>query len=337
MSSNLKHVADLRRTQKAVTASQQQGGDMLLDNRQPRQEILAGLMRAEAAIAPKFFYDALGSHLFEAITCLPEYYLTRAEQALMSSQLPAIADAIGRRGTLIDLGAGNCAKARLLLDDLQPRQYVAVDISATFVTAALERMQADFPDIAMQAVGADLTTPFALPDSVGRERRLFFYPGSSIGNFDPPEALALLVHLRELCGDGSSSGGLLIGVDLVKDRQRLEAAYDDALGITAAFNLNVLNHLNALIGSDFNTRNWRHRAHYDSHLQRIEMHLEATRNQEVSWPGGSRVFALGECIHTENSYKYTAEQFGAMLTDAGFTGTHCWRDAQQCFAVFYAR
>lgn len=309
---------------------------MLLDNRQPRQEILAGLMRDPAAIAPKFFYDALGSRLFEAITCLPEYYLTRTEQALMHSQLPAIADAIGRRGTLIDLGAGNCTKARALFEALQPRQYVAVDISTDFVAAALEHMQADFPDIDMLAVSADLTTPFVLPEAVARERRLFFYPGSSIGNFDPHEALTLLTHLRELCSDGSSSGGLLIGVDLVKDPLRIEAAYDDTLGITAAFNLNVLNHLNTLIGSDFDIRDWRHRAHYNSAHQRIEMHLEALGDIEVCWPGGGRAFAQGECIHTENSHKYTAAQFGAMLTEAGFAYTHCWSDARQWFAVFYA-
>ncbi len=309
---------------------------MLLDNRQPRQEILAGLLRNPAAIAPKFFYDALGSRLFEAITCLPEYYLTRTEQGLMSSQLPAITEAIGTGAVLVDLGAGNCAKAAALFEALQPSQYVAVDISADFVTAALERLQADYPDLDMLAVSGDLTAGLALPETVAEGRRLFFYPGSSIGNFDPPEALALLKHLRALCDDGKHSGGLLIGVDLVKDPQRIVAAYDDALGVTAAFNLNVLNHLNMLIGSNFNLRDWRHRARYDSPHQRIEIHLEAARDVEIRWPGGSRLFAQGERIHTENSYKYTPAQFGEMLTEAGFASTHCWSDARQWFGVFYA-
>lgn len=298
-----------------------------------RAELLAGLCADRAAIAPKYFYDARGCRLFERITRLPEYYPTRTEMAVMALHAGAIGRAVGRNATLIDLGAGNCRKARALLPALQPRQYVAVDIAADFLEQALAALRAAFPELAMAAVGADLSQPFALPEAVRTERRVFFYPGSSIGNFDPDAALALLTQVRQHC---AHPGGLLIGIDLVKDAALLHAAYNDAQGVTAAFNLNVLNHVNALIGSDFSLGAWRHRAFYDGERERIEMHLEAAYDITVSWPGGSRRFRAGERIHTENSYKYRLNEFSALLGRAGFTDVRAWTDPRQRFAVCYA-
>lgn len=302
-------------------------------NGSSRQQIIDKLLTAHACIASKYFYDTLGSRLFELITLLPEYYPTRIEQALLERHADAIARSLGSDAVLVDLGAGNCEKARRLIPALQPRQYVAVDISTEFLESALRELQQAFPGIDMLAVGADLSVDLVLPAPVHAASRVFFYPGSSIGNFDAEDAVALLSRIRRLCAD---SGGLLIGVDLVKDHAILEAAYDDGLGITAAFNRNALNHVNRLIGSDFYPRDWKHRAIYNHAQSRIEMHLEAVRDNTVHWPGGGRRFAVGERIHTENSYKYRLEDFKAMLNQAGFSEIRTWTDDRQWFAVCYA-
>jgi dimethylhistidine N-methyltransferase len=196
------------------------------------------------------------------------------------------------------------------------------------------RLQQAFPRIAMLGLGLDFSVEFELPESVRREKRLFFYPGSSIGNFLPQDALALLRRLRSACG---TDGGILIGVDLLKENGILEAAYDDSLGITAAFNLNLLRHLNSLLGSDFDVGDWRHRAFFNADQSRIEMHLEARCELQVNWPGSQRRFAQGERIHTENSYKYDLEQFVALLRQSGFCDTRVWTDAREWFAVIHAR
>ena len=303
------------------------------ETRHLHQEIIDQLSEPQASISPKYFYDALGSRLFELITQLPEYYPTRTEHAVMVEHARAIATAIGQGGTLIDLGAGNCEKAAALFDSLQPSQYVALDISSDFLHKAVAELRKKFPAIDMSAVGIDLSTQFDLPPSVHTQSRTFFYPGSSIGNFDPPDAIALLAHIRHLC---RNSGGLLIGVDLVKDHATLEAAYNDELGVTGAFNLNLLNHVNTLLGSDFHPREWRHRARYASAQSRIEMYLEASRDLTVSWPGGERDFKTGERIHTESSYKYRLGDFETLLKRAGFTRTQSWTDPRQWFGVFYA-
>ena len=303
------------------------------ETRHLHQEIIDQLSEPQASISPKYFYDALGSRLFELITQLPEYYPTRTEHAVMVEHARAIATAIGQGGTLIDLGAGNCEKAAALFDSLQPSQYVALDISSDFLHKAVAGLRKKFPAIDMSAVGIDLSTQFDLPPSVHTQSRTFFYPGSSIGNFDPPDAIALLAHIRHLC---RNSGGLLIGVDLVKDHATLEAAYNDELGVTGAFNLNLLNHVNTLLGSDFHPREWRHRARYASAQSRIEMYLEASRDLTVSWPGGERDFKTGERIHTESSYKYRLGDFETLLKRAGFTRTQSWTDPRQWFGVLYA-
>jgi dimethylhistidine N-methyltransferase len=299
-----------------------------------RAELAAGLMQPNARIAPKFFYSRLGSTLFEAICLLDEYYLTRTEAAIFARHGRAIAQAAGVGRTLIDLGAGNCAKAAGLFPVLAPRHYVPVDISVDFMADAVAALTAAHPGLRMHPVGMDFSEHLALPAVVAPEGRLFFYPGSSLGNFAPLQAAQFLARLRAACG---ADGGVLIGVDLVKDKAVLEAAYDDALGVTAAFNLAVLRHVNELLGSDFAPQLWRHRALYNAGQSRIEMYLEARTAQTVSWPGGERAFAAGERIHTENSYKFTAAGLSTMLEQSGFGGMQCWSDPGQAFLVCYAR
>ena len=296
-------------------------------------EISAGLLKENAEISPKFFYDALGSKLFEAITQLPEYYPTRTERSILDRHAADIARIVGPGCTLIDLGAGNGEKARRLFPSLRPAQYVAVDVSAEFLRDALDELSRQYPDIDMQALGLDFSARLDVPHTVKKGHRLFFYPGSSIGNFTPEAALQLLSGLRRECGSG---GGLLIGVDLTKPASILEPAYDDALGVTAAFNLNLLNHLNRLIGANFNPAEWRHVALFNTALSRIEMHLQARRELIVSWPGGERRFAQAERIHTESSYKYELLQFRALLVKAGFHHITAWTDELHWFAVCHA-
>lgn len=304
-----------------------------------RQELAAGLLRPQAAIAPKFFYDALGSRLFETITELPEYYPTRTEAAIFSEHLPAIRHALGHDFTLIDLGCGSCAKAgKLFHAGVLPARYVAVDISVDFLRDSLQNLKRELPTIDMIGLGLDFTGEFRLPDDLPLQKRMFFYPGSSIGNFSPPEASRFL---QQLAGQMDASGGLLIGVDLIKDKIVLEAAYDDALGVTAAFNRNLLRHVNAQLGADFAIGDWKHVAFFNEAELRIEMHLEAQRELDVRWPDENRSsirhFAAGERIHTENSYKYSPEKFTALLTGAGFTDIRMWTDPRTWFAVFFAR
>jgi len=297
-----------------------------------RAELAAGLLSPRAALGPKFLYDAIGSTLFEAITLLPEYYPTRTEAAIFARHRHEMAAAIGAIGTLVDLGAGSCEKASRLIPVLQPARYVAVDISADFLADALARLQNAHPQLETWGLGLDFSEALALPPECVEGRPVFFYPGSSIGNFTPPEALRFMRDLR----DQARGGGLLIGVDLVKPDALLQAAYDDALGVTAAFNLNLLRHLNHLLGTDFDPVDWQHLAVYNAAESRIEMHLQARRRLQVAWPGATRTFAAGERIHTESSYKYTPAGFGALLSDAGFKVQARWTDEQGWFAVFWA-
>ena len=298
-----------------------------------RAELLVGLNAAQAWIPSKYFYDSLGSQLFDAITHLPEYYPTRTEATIFSRHIDDIARVVGRGRNLIDLGAGNCEKAASLFGALQPAQYLAVDISADYLETALARLRRQYPDIAMTGLGMDMSEGLALPDSVPDGGRLFFYPGSSIGNFTPADAAGFLSDLRRQC---LQQGGLLIGVDLIKDKAILDAAYDDALGVTAAFNLNALNNVNAVLGSDFDVRDWRHLGFFNQTMSRAEMHVETRMAVEVRWPGGSRRFEAGERIHTENSYKYSVEEFGALLRRTGFRNVTAWTDQRHWFALFHA-
>jgi L-histidine Nalpha-methyltransferase len=305
----------------------------LADADAERAAARAALQATPASVAPKFFYDRLGSHLFEAITELDEYYPTRTEAAIFASHGADMAEAIGAGMALIDLGAGNCAKAARLFPLLEPSRYLAIDISVEFLRDALRQLQREHPQVRIAGLGQDFSTRLELPaELLGDDRPVFFYPGSSIGNFTPSKALEFLKRVRARAG----GGGLLIGVDLVKPHAVLEAAYDDALGVTAAFNRNALVHLNRLIASDFRPRQWRHVAFFDAAESRIEMHLEAREAIEVSWPGGGRRFAAGERIHTENSCKYTASEFADLLVGAGFDAPRCWTDPKDWFAVFWA-
>ena len=299
-----------------------------------RGELQEGLCAPAPFIASKYFYDPLGSRLFDAITRLPEYYLTRTEHDIFSRHARDIGRAAGRGAALIDLGAGNCEKAKRLFGVLQPAQYVAVDISADYLRDALEALQCQFPGMDTLALGLDLSAPFSLPATVREDKRLFFYPGSSIGNFTPEEAGRFLSGLRAQC---RHDGGLLLGVDLVKDASVLDAAYDDPLGVTAAFNLNLLCHVNALLASDFDVKDWRHRGFFNARMSRVEMHLEARRRVTVAWPGGSRAFEKGERIRTEYSYKYRLEDVESLLNRAGFRDATAWTDDRRWFAVYHAR
>lgn len=299
-----------------------------------RAELTRGLLATPARVSPKYLYDTLGSKLFEALCLLPEYYPTRTEAAIMRAHLQDIARATGRGAVLIDLGAGNCAKAEELFEALAPSHYVAVDISADFLRTALDRLQSCHPEIDMTALGQDFSRGLRLPGNLPAKNRLFFYPGSSLGNFAPADARRFLSGLRQTGGDGAS---LLLGIDLVKDAAVLNAAYDDALGLTGAFDLNLLRNLNRLLEADFDVRDWAHVAFFNERESRVEMHLQARRAVEVRWASASRRFAEGERIHTESSYKYTRESLAALLDGAGWEPRAFWTDPAGWFAVVCAR
>jgi len=300
-----------------------------------RGELIGGLCAETASIAPKYFYDALGARLFSAITELPEYYPMRTEAAIFARHGEAMAAAVGDMGgasTWVDLGAGNCEKAARMFDLFGVQRYVAVDISVDYLAHALEHLQRRHPTMDLLGIGMDFSRQIALPAECGDGPRLIFYPGSSIGNFDPAESLRFLLQAYQ----AAQGGALLIGVDLVKPVDVLEAAYDDPLGVTAAFNRNLLLHVNRLTGSDFRLAEWRHVAYYNGPSSRIEMHLEAVRQTTVRWPGGERRFETGTRIHTENSYKWRVADFARLLARAGFSGVRHWTDEREWFAVFLA-
>lgn len=310
-----------------------------------RAELAAGLLADPPRAAPKFFYDALGSRLFDAITELAEYYPTRTEAAIFAAHGAAMAQQVPHGAVLFDLGAGSCAKAARLFPVLRPGGYVAVDISVDYLREAMGQLQQRHRGVPMLGLGMDFSAQLALPPGAADwlERhdlttapRCVFYPGSSIGNFNPDEALNLLRQARDLCAAGGPGGGILIGVDRVKDKAVLEPAYDDPLGVTAAFNRNLLLHVNALLGTDFAPSRWRHVAFYDEAVSRIEMHLASDGAQTVRWPGGERCFADGERLHTENSYKWTPTAFANLLREAGFGPAQHWSDERSWFSVFWA-
>lgn len=310
------------------------------------EELSAGLMSHPAWLAPKYFYDALGSRLFDAITELDEYYPTRTEAAIFQAQTREMARHVPAGAVWFDLGAGSCAKAASLFDVMRPGGYVPIDISVDYLRAAVHALQERHPALPMLGLGLDFSSALELPDEarawlsghcLQAAPRCVFYPGSSIGNFTPVEALALLHQMHALCAGGGAGSGLLIGVDRVKDKAVLDLAYDDALGVTAAFNRNLLRHVNRLLGSDFQPARWRHVAFFSEAESRIEMHLQAVGAQTLAWPGGQRTFADGERLHTENSYKWTPEAFEALLQQAGFGEVTHWSDERGWFSVFWAQ
>lgn len=303
------------------------------ENEQFAADLHAALSRTPKAISPKYFYDETGSRLFEQICDLPEYYPTRTELALLQAHAADMAAQFGPQVQLVEYGAGALRKVRLLLD-VMPRdavQFVPVDISGPHLLAACDGLAGDYPGLAIQPLVADFTRPHTLPPCPGGTRRVGFFPGSSIGNFTPAEADAFLrLAAAELAG-----GGLLIGIDLVKDHGVLHAAYNDAAGVTAAFNLNVLRRAQCQLGAEFPADAFEHLAFYNPAYQRIEMHLRATRPLEFKL--GSEVYGFneGETLHTEHSHKYTVSGFQALAQRAGFKPGKVWTDENGWFAVLW--
>jgi len=294
-------------------------------------EILEGLRRTPRRIHPKFFYDSHGSQLFDRITESTEYYPTRAEKEILRRYRHVIAAHTGTGRVLIEPGSGSSEKVALLIDALRPSAYVGIDIAGDHIQLAAERLARQFPELECHAVEADHSAEVQLPRLPGVER-LLFYPGSSIGNLDPHDAVAFLRRWRELAGAGC---GLLIGVDRPKQEAVLNAAYNDKQGVTAAFNKNVLNHVNRLADGDFNPDAFAHVAFYNPACSRVEMHLESQCDQRVRVAGETFEFCAGERIHTESSYKYTTRAFAALAATAGFRHRQTWYDSNDLFAVHY--
>lgn len=292
-----------------------------------------GLMAPNAWLSPKFFYDETGSKLFETITRLPEYYLTRTETSIFEQVRTTLADLVGTGGVIIDLGAGNCEKAERLFKDLRPSHYVAIDVASDFLEATLNRIRNEYPTLPAHQVDGDFTHGLTLPESIPSDQRLVFFPGSTIGNFNPIEAVELLRKMAIFAGP---TGRCLIGIDLIKPIEIMESAYNDRQSITAAFNLNMLRVVNAVAKADFDLNQWKHRAFFNSEKMRIEMHLESTRDQWVNWRGGQRLFHRGKRIHTENSYKFTLTGFESLLQLAGLNQRWVFTDERQWFALVIA-
>ena len=294
-------------------------------------EVIEGLSADEKWISPKFFYDETGSHLFEAITALPEYYLTRTELGIFDRHLGAIAESVGPGTCLVEYGSGSSLKIRKVLENVAPDAYVPVDISGDHLVDMARSLAADFPDLAIYPTCADFTNGFELPPLVAAMPKVGFFPGSSIGNFDRPAARRFLEQVHATLGAGAR---LIIGVDLKKDIDLLEAAYNDGGGVTARFNLNLLNHLAELLDADLDPSRFEHRAVYDPAVGAIQMYLDVVESHEVSI-GGERIgFEAGEAVHTENSFKYDPDEFVALCSAAGFGERGRWTDANDWFAVF---
>lgn len=293
-------------------------------------DVIEGLSRHPKQSSPKYFYDQAGSELFEQITVLPEYYPTRVELSILRDRAADIHAVIPKGAALVEFGAGATTKVRLLLDVCEFAAYVPVDISGDFLNAQADALRADVPDLAVHPVIADFTTPFRLPDAVAAMPKVGFFPGSTLGNFEPHEASAFLRSAREILGKGAQ---MLIGVDLEKNEKLLSAAYNDAAGVTAKFNLNVLVRINRELGGNFDISGFTHRAIYNRERHRIEMHLISRKPQTVRLLGRSFTFKAGESIHTESSYKYSLDRFMALARGAGWTTTASWTDAAGMFSV----
>ncbi len=296
------------------------------------EDVLAGLALPKKSIPPKYFYDEQGCRLFEAICELPEYYLTRTETAILRGNIAEIAQFVGPEAQLIEFGCGVQAKTRILIQALQTQLYVPIDIAIDTLRTSSNELARRFPFLNIVGICADHTRPLALPEFVGVpiRKKAVFFPGSTIGNFTPSEALAFLRQARKMAWAG---GVLLVGVDLKKDKATLDAAYADAKGATAQFNLNLLRRINRELAADFQLNRFRHKAFYDPVLGRIEMHLESLYSQFVHVAGRRFDFAPGETIHTEISCKYSITEFQELGKRAGFTPEKVWTDPEQLFSV----
>jgi dimethylhistidine N-methyltransferase len=295
------------------------------------RDVIAGLTARPKWLSPKYFYDETGAQLFEDITALPEYYPTRCELQILRERAAEIARFFPAGSALIEFGSGSSKKVRILLAAAPTiAAYVPVDISSEMLVQEAEELRRDYPSLAVLPVEADFTQPFSLPASVAGMAHTGFFPGSTIGNFEPHEACAFLRHAGRMLGRGAT---LIIGVDLMKDAGILNAAYDDEPGITAKFNLNLLTRINRELGANFDLASFSHHAFYNSERHRIEMHLASKKRQKVRVAGRVIEFRAGETIHTENSYKYTLESFRALARGSGWRPVSAWTDAGANFSI----
>jgi dimethylhistidine N-methyltransferase len=293
-------------------------------------DVIEGLAQQPKRLSPKYFYDIAGSKLFEQITLLPEYYPTRTELGILRDRSSELAAIIPQGAALVEFGAGATTKVRLLLGQCDFGAYVPVDISGDFLNAQADALRQDFPGLDVYPVTADFTAPFELPAAVKAMPKVGFFPGSTLGNFEPHEARGFLRSAREILGAGAQ---MIIGVDLEKDERVLFDAYNDAAGVTARFNLNVLVRINQELGGNFDLSAFTHRAIYNRERHRIEMHLISKKPQTVRMLGRSFTFRSGESIHTESSYKYSLDRFTALARSSGWTPTASWTDAKGMFSV----
>ena len=295
------------------------------------RDVIAGLTARPKRLSPKYFYDEIGAQLFEDITALPEYYLTRCELEILRERAADIARFFPADSALIEFGSGSSKKVRILLTAAPTiAAYVPVDISSEMLIQEAEELRRDHPRLAVLPVVADFTQPFSLPAAAAQMAHTGFFPGSTIGNFEPHEACAFLRHAGRVLGRGAA---LIIGVDLVKDASILNAAYNDAAGLTAKFNLNLLARINRELDGDFDLASFDHRAFYNRERHRIEMHLVSKKRQKVSVAGRGVEFRAGETIHTENSYKYPLEYFTALARGSGWAPVAAWTDAGANFSI----
>jgi dimethylhistidine N-methyltransferase len=308
---------------------------------QPREEgtfaadVIDGLSQKPKKLLPKYFYDATGSQLFEEITRLPEYYPTRTELGILNANAAAMAKLMPQGTALIEFGAGSALKAKILLEAApQIAAYVPVDISAEFLADEASKLERDVPRISVQPVATDFTLPFDVPRSVEKRPRVGFFPGSTIGNFEPREATAFLRQAGDILGPGAH---FIVGADRVKDEAVLHAAYNDAAGVTARFNLNLLTRINRELGGDIDVSSFRHFASYNPDLARIEMYLESLKAQTVHALGRQFDFNAGETIHTESSHKFTVESFTVLAQNAGWTVADVFSDDRDHFSVYVLR
>ncbi len=296
-----------------------------------QESVIRGLTGARKSLECKYFYDERGSALFDEICRQPEYYPTTVETGILECCAAQIAGVIGPGAELVELGSGASLKTRVVLRALQrPARYVPVDISSEYVKAAAVALAGEFPGLTVRPMIADFTAPFRLPDRISGQPRVLFFPGSTIGNFHPRDAARFLgTTCLELAADA-----MLIGVDLKKDPAVLNAAYNDAAGVTAAFNLNLLERINRELDANFDLRAFEHHAGYVERRGRIEMHLRSLRDQEVRVAGRNIHFAAGESIHTENSYKYSVDEFRELAARSRWQMTHTWFDERALFSVY---
>ncbi|HVV43420.1 MAG TPA: L-histidine N(alpha)-methyltransferase [Nitrobacter sp.] len=297
-------------------------------------DALDGLTQQPKQLPPKYFYDSTGSELFEQITRLPEYYPTRTELGILRDRCAEISAIIPDNAALVEFGAGSTTKVRLLLETCKFAAYVPVDISGDFLNAQARTLRRDFPGLAVHPVTADFTAPFVLPRNIEALPKVGFFPGSTLGNFEPHEASRFLKSARDILGNGAQ---MLIGVDLEKNERVLHDAYNDAAGVTARFNLNVLARINRELGGNFDLSAFSHRAIYNRERHRIEMHLISKRPQTVRILGRSFAFRAGESIHTESSYKYSLARLRTLATGSGWTPTASWTDPEGMFSVHALR